>query len=129
MSSSGSPYFYVVMPIGSDPDHPKKLDVLARLSSSKLSAHFPTYSVREQKFDLENTLEELRAAKFVIADVSLERPSCYYELGLAHALRKRSYLVAEAATPIHQADQRESVIFYRGLAEFENAVKNVLGAE
>ena len=129
MSSSPDPYFYVVMPIGSDPNHLEKRDILTRLSSSKIFAHFPIYSATEQNFDLEKTLEEIQAAEFVIADLSLERPSCYYELGLAHALGKRSYLLAESATPIHQADQRERVIFYQGLTDFEESIKNLLEAE
>ncbi len=117
------------MPIGSDPSHRDKLNILEALSCPSLAAHFPSYSVQEQTFHLEEALQELRAADFIVADLSLERPSCYYELGLAHALGIRAYLISEAKTPIHQADRRDKVIFYLGLEEYEEVLRSILEIE
>jgi hypothetical protein len=33
-------------------------------------------------------------AVFVLADLSLERPSCYFELGLAQAVRAHVFVIA-----------------------------------
>lgn len=38
--------------------------------------------------------EEIRLAKFVIADLTDERPSCYFEVGFAEALRRPTIYVA-----------------------------------
>lgn len=44
---------------------------------------------------------EILGSSIVIADLSGERPNCYYEAGYAHALGKTVILSARTGTPIH----------------------------
>ena len=89
-------------------------------------AHFPNYSTVKPSFDLNSTIQDLKGASFVIADLSLERPSCYYELGLAEALRKRVHLIAQAGTDIHQTAARDNVLFFDDLIQFEAVIDAIL---
>jgi hypothetical protein len=57
---------------------------------------------REQPLDsmVERIKEEIRRARFVVADLTDERPSCYFEIGYAEAL----------GTPVITMASRESVM-------------------
>jgi hypothetical protein len=111
------PVVYVIMPVGSDPGYaPRRAAIEAVVREAGLAPYFPTDGLDSQvSFDLDRTRRELRRARLVLADLTLERPSCYYEVGLAQALGRSVQLVAEAGTPIHQAYGREDTIFYPSL--------------
>lgn len=46
-------------------------------------------------------LEEIGKSEIVLADLSGERPNCYYEAGFAHAIGKEMILTIQKGTPIH----------------------------
>lgn len=120
-------YFQVIMPIGSDPQKEEKEETLRRVAARRdASPHFPRYASQDPVFNLQSSLQSLRRAEFVVADLSHERPSCYYELGLAEALGKPVYLLAEEGTDIHQTTARRFVRFFRGLEGFRDAIEEIL---
>ena len=69
------------------------------------------------KFELSNALRTFEKVKLVFADLSFERPSCYYELGLIQALGIPSILLAECGTTLHQ--HSGIVHMYKNVAEYE----------
>jgi hypothetical protein len=124
------PMVYVIMPVGSDPRHAhRRAAIEAVVRESGLAPYFPADGVDSKvSFDLVRARRELRRARLVLADLTLERPSCYYEVGLAQALGRQVQLLAEAGTPIHQAHGRENTIFYGNLEELAAELRPVLAA-
>jgi hypothetical protein len=124
------PAVYVIMPVGSDRRYAQRRNAIeAVVREMGLTAHFPADGHDSRvSFDLDRTRRELRRARLVLADLTLERPSCYYEVGLAQALGRRVQLMAEAGTPIHQAHGREDTIFYANLEALSAGLRPVLAA-
>src|SRR5215204_3006056 len=103
------PYFHLIMPFGSDSRAGLKQEIIRDVAEIYcLRPHFPAYDKNKSAFVLAPTLEDLKECAFVLADLSLERASCYYELGVAEALGKKTYVVAEEGTDIHQTASRNS---------------------
>ena len=120
-------YFYVIMPIGADRQFVEKRRIIEKIAHEKnCVAYFPFDRDRNISFDIATTLSTLRGAEFVLADLSMERPSCYYELGLAQAVGKDVYLVAEDGTDIHQAHGRNSTRFYRDMQDYDQVISAIL---
>ena len=95
-------YFNVIMPMGSDQFASTKQQLIGQVAQvHDLETHFPKYSLSEPAFDMHAIIEDLKESLFVIADLSLERPSCYYELGVAEAFgnAKRVYQCGKAIRP------------------------------
>lgn len=111
--------FFIIMPVGSDEQFEEKRQAVSDILTKRgHSAHFPLDGVlpeeptRQVPFNLQSALDVLSSVDVVIADLSLERPSCYYELGLAQALGKRTILIAQKGSRLHQAAGSQSVRFY-----------------
>ena len=120
-------YFYVIMPLGIDSEAiQKKKRIVEIAQRADISAHFPNYFQNKPNFNLNLLLNDIQKADFVLADLSYERPSCYYEVGLTEALGKKIYLIAQRGTDIHQTAERENVIYYKNLDEFENILKQII---
>ena len=49
----------------------------------------------------DQVLEQIAISKYVLADLSGQRPNCYYESGFAHALGKEIIFTIRAADTIH----------------------------
>lgn len=120
-------YFYVIMPVGADQQFADKRSILQKVADKEgLTPYFPFDRTSNMTFDKERTLSAITGSEFVLADLSMERPSCYFELGLAQALGKDVYLIAQRDTDIHQAHGRGLTRFYEGLSGYEQVVSSVL---
>ncbi|WP_326725375.1 nucleoside 2-deoxyribosyltransferase [Streptomyces sp. NBC_00243] len=123
-------YIYSIMPVSSDEDYYAKRASLSSVAEEfSLTVHFPLdrgLPETGKEFDLARVVREVEQAAMVIADLSLERPSCYYELGLVQAIGTQVALIARSGTNIHQAFGRNSVKEFRNLQEYPSTVRQIL---
>lgn len=120
-------YFHVIMPVGSDPGwHVRRAAIKRSADRNGIEVRFPQYLTHAPAFRLDDLKQELANALFVLADLTLERPSCYYEVGLAEALCVTLRLVAEYGTPIHQTAMRGDVRYYRDIDDLERIVAEII---
>jgi nucleoside 2-deoxyribosyltransferase len=121
---------YVISPVGSDPVFPDKRRILEeRARQLGLEALFPMDALRK-KLDsashIRQAMSQMVNAEIVIADLSLERPSCYFELGIAEAAGASVVLVARTGTDIHQTSSRDSVRWYADLDDYKELIRGIL---
>ena len=64
-----------------------------------------------------------RVSPSVCEALTLERPSCYYEVGLAQALNRRVQAFAERGTQNHQAHDRDRAILYGSLEDLAELLR------
>jgi hypothetical protein len=120
-------YFYVICPVGADANFLVKRSALEDVSAEcGLTPFFPLDHHHE--FSIETVSRDIKLAAFVLADLSLERPSCYFELGMAEVLGARVLLIAAAGTPIHQVGSFGEVTFYSDMAQYRSTVFAMLAS-
>jgi hypothetical protein len=118
-------YIYFIAPVGSDPQYKQKRELLERISRDTGREFFFPLE-RHTSFSLESARADLRRASLTIADLSLERPSCYFELGVAQALEVPIWVIAAAGTPLHQLAAPDSTRLYSNLAEYDEIVRQAV---
>ena len=79
------------------------------------------------EFSVPATANKMLLAVFVLADLSLERPSCYFELGLAQAVGAHVFLIAATGTQIQQVGDSRRPSFYSDFAQYRLRVSRLLG--
>lgn len=98
-------------------------DMLSEIeSATNWGIHKPQYNPLQPTFDLKETKEILLSSDLVVADLSDERPSCYFELGLAEALNRPIVAFAKTKTPIHQTSVRDDVAFFSSPEELKQLI-------
>lgn len=118
---------FVIMPISGIEITSDKLQIVRDIAGERCwTAHLPSYDPGAPVFNLNETIREMRASTLIMADLTGERPSCYYELGLAEALHLPIFAIAELNTEIHQTSIRGEVRSYNGLDEFAELIKRAL---
>ena len=116
---------YVICPVTADPIYQKKRAVLEGLARELgVDLRFPLDSPTLP--DLDDTLEALRECDAVIADLSLERPSCYFELGAARVLAKPVFALCHTASSVHQGIGTSSLETFSSMDEFNAAARQAL---
>ncbi|HKD97047.1 MAG TPA: hypothetical protein VKB69_05520 [Micromonosporaceae bacterium] len=123
-----TPLVYVIMPVGSDPNYPlRRARIEAAVEARGMDAFFPLdHRPHSQPFDDETIRAEVRRCDVAVADLTLGRPSCYYELGIAHGLGVPAVVMAESGTHIHQLANRRSMFVYKTLDELESKLTRAL---
>jgi len=64
-------------------------------------------------------IEMIHSAKFIVADLTHERPNVYFELGYARGVGKKVYTIAKKGTKIHFDVKDWKCIFYDDSRELE----------
>lgn len=118
---------YYISPVGSDPDYESKRSVLARVAE-RYGVEFFFPLERRQTFLVARAMEDIRACRLVIADLSLERPSCYFELGLAQATDTPIVLIANEGVALHQVGEVGQVVRYEDLKSYLAAIERGLSS-
>lgn len=72
-------------------------------------------------------LEKIEKSRFLVCDITTERPNVYYELGYAHGLKKEVILVAKQGTPAHFDIKDYNIIFYKNITDLETRVARRIG--
>lgn len=119
---------YVIMPVGSDRLHAARR---VRIDAATLSLGLsPYHPLDHRSHGAEISADAIRAeiirCAVVLVDLSFERPSCYYELGVAHGVGLPVAVIAEVGTMIHQTADRWSVTYYDSFDDLEIQVSDVL---
>ncbi|MET1112448.1 MAG: hypothetical protein ABWX67_13075 [Allosphingosinicella sp.] len=121
---------HIIMPVWSDPRFAEKQAAIARgASAAGFPVRFPEYSVENPEFDADNYERQLRSSSAVLADLTGERPSCYFEIGFAEGMGRSIHIIAEAGTDIHQSAYRHRARYYSNMAELEQLVFEILASE
>ena len=118
---------YYISPVGSDPDYASKRKLLAMVAE-RCAVEFFFPLERRRTFLATLALEDIRACRLVIADLSLERPSCYFELGLAQATGTPIVLIAAEGVALHQGSRVGRVFRYEDLKSYRVAVELALSS-
>lgn len=73
-------------------------------------------------------LEYINVSKYLICDISKEKPNVYYELGYAHGTGKEVILIAKHGTTMHFDIKDYNTIFYKNMTELEDNLAKRLAA-
>ncbi len=68
-------------------------------------------------------IECILSAKFIISDLTEQRPNCYYELGFAHAMEKEVIHIAKQGEYIHFDVSDYNFIFYSNITVLTKKLK------
>ena len=120
-------YIYFITPVGSDPQYQLKRELLELVSKvTGRDLFFPLE--RHSGFSLDATRVDLGNASLAIADLSLERPSCYFELGIAQALAVPVRIVAATGTRLHQTANPSAVRWYSDLEQYRAIISEAIAS-
>lgn len=119
---------FIMMSISAtDPSLEDSLNAIKRATAQHGIEGVRVDEIEHSKKITDVILDKLRASRFLVCDISNERPNVYYELGYAHGIGKEVILVAKEGTTLHFDIKDYNVIFYKSYSELENRVAKRIG--
>jgi len=129
-SYSLMPQICFISPAESDPDATQKLSIVHHEAERcGFSLVQPQFSSEFGSTQLNAFKEILITSEFVLADLSYERPSVYYEIGVAEALDIRCILIGLDRTPIHQTANSHYICYYENIEAYSALVASIISHE
>lgn len=118
---------FVITPYQSDPLYEIKKAIVLNLSKANgLDAYYASNYLIDGKLDIDRSIELYKNADFFIADLSYERPSCYFEVGYVQAMNKHVFLIARKSTVIHQVQNKDTIRLYNDLSSYSELITSIL---
>ena len=119
---------FIMMSISSDdPELEDSLQAIKRASAQHGINGVRVDEIEHSKKITDVILEKLKVSRFLVCDITNERPNVYYELGYAHGIGKEVILVAKEGTILHFDIKDYNVIFYKNYSDLENRVAKRIG--
>lgn len=119
---------FVMMSISAtDPTLEDSLNAIKRATAQHGIEAVRVDEIEHSKKITDVILEQVRGSRFLVCDISTERPNVYYELGFAHGIGKEVILVAREGTTLHFDIKDYNVIFYKSYSDLEFRVAKRIG--
>lgn len=120
---------FIIMPINDEDTHLDNVYYAIKNAVERFGLKPVRIDETSSEFELiaVKILNHIALAEYVIADLTYERPNCYYELGYAHALNKKIILTASQDTKIHFDVNGYPVYKYKSVKELDEKIS--LGLE
>ncbi len=124
-------FIFVIMPMMNESD---EMQIKIHNVYATIKAVAADIKYRAQRVDeisgsksIDNKIfEHIKKAELIIADLSYERPNCYFELGYALALGKEIIIISENGSKIHFDVDHYDNFSYKNPVELSGALKSKL---
>ena len=121
-------YLFVIMAMHNE--HIADLtDILENIKSAAKATDFRAERTDDNLLPgslLPEIFQSIDAAEIIVADLTFERPNCYYELGYAHAKGKTVFITAREGTEIHFDVSGYRQIHYNSYTKLKSDLEKVL---
>lgn len=119
---------FIMMSISSkDPTIEDSLNAIKRATVQHGIEAIRVDEIEHSKKITDIILEKIRTSRFLVCDISTERPNVYYELGFAHGIGKEVILVAREGTTLHFDIKDYNIILYKSFSDLEFRVSKRIG--
>lgn len=119
------PYYAFIIMAMLD-DDPQLVDVHEAITGVCSAAGLKAQRVDEIEHSgriTDKIIECITKASVVIADLTHNRPNCFYEAGVAHGMNKNVIFTARQGTELHFDIKDYSVIFYSNMVELRTGLQ------
>ncbi len=129
-------YIFTIMPIPSqgrlEEDRQRNKSIWETFSAIRnASANCGFRAARVDRISGDSTIDRkiidnIKKAELIVADLSFERPNCYYELGYARAIGKKIITIASKNTKVHFDVEHYDCLFFSSGEELESDLQKRL---